>query len=129
MRRYVVFNGVGVAGFLVQLSVLWALVSLVGWPYLAATAIAVESALLLNFTLHERWTWRDRPARRATDRWSRLWRFHLLNGSVSMVGNLAVMAALTGGLGVPPLVANTAAVFACSLVNFAGSQRLVFRPT
>jgi putative flippase GtrA len=112
----------------VQLTVLWALVSVLGWPYLPATAIAVESALLVNFALHERWTWRDRPAV-SGGRAARLWRFHLLNGSVSLAGNLLVTATLTGGFGVPPLAANTAAVLACSLVNFAGSDRLVFRST
>lgn len=127
-RRWFIFNGVGIAGFVVQLAALWLLVVAGGWPYLAATALAVECALLFNFALHERWTWRDRPAIGTASRLSRLWRFHLVNGSVSMAGNLVVMAALTGSVGVPPLAANTIAVLACSLVNFAGSDRLIFRP-
>ena len=36
-----------------------------GVHYLVATAIGVEAAILTNFLWHDRWTWRDRPARAA----------------------------------------------------------------
>ena len=122
--RYLKFNTVGVAGFAVQLLALAVCLRL-GMHYLAATAIAVESAILHNFVLHERWTWHDRPAAGRT-RLARLARFHLLNGLVSLVGNLAIMRVLVGGLAVPPLAANLIAVLVCSAVNFLASDRVVF---
>ena len=125
--RFWRFNGVGVAGFVVQLAALTALLA-AGVHYLAATAIAVEAAVLHNFLWHERWTWRDRPAA-GPERLDRLWRFHILNGLVSLVGNLLIMRLLVGVLGVQPVIANAAAVLACALVNFAASDRLVFRVT
>ena len=124
MIRFLRFNGVGLGGFVLQLLVLSLLVRL-GLHYLAATALAVETAVLHNFFWHERWTWRDRPAR-GRARLARLGRFHLLNGSVSLAGNLVLMRLLVGELHVAPIPANVLAVVACSLINFLGSDRLVF---
>jgi len=123
--RFWRFNAVGVIGFAVQLAALMLLVD-AGVQYLAATAIAVEAAILHNFVWHDRWTWRDRPATGLT-RLARLLRFHALNGGVSLAGNLALMRLLVGVLHVPPLPANLAAVLSCAVVNFLASDRAVFR--
>ena len=122
--RFIRFNVVGLLGFVVQLAVLWGLVH-GGVHYLAATAIAVEAAVLHNYLWHERWTWRERDAR-GGDRLRRLGGFHVLNGAVSLAGNLALMRLLVGTWHMPPIAANLIAVTACSLVNFALSDRLVF---
>ena len=124
MIRFLRFNGVGLGGFVLQLLVLSLLVRL-GLHYLAATALAVETAVLHNFFWHERWTWRDRPVR-GRARLARLGRFHLLNGVVSIVGNLALMRLLVGEIGLPPLPANLIAVLACAIVNYFASDRIVF---
>jgi putative flippase GtrA len=123
--RFVRFNAVGLIGFVVQLLVL-ALLLRAGLHYLAATAIAVEVAILHNFLWHERWTWRERAAS-GRARLAQLGRFHLLNGLTSLIGNLLLMRLLVGTLGVPAVPANLAAVTACSLVNFFASDRAVFR--
>ena len=125
--RWLTFNGVGLLGLAVQLGMLTLLLSGLRWHYLAATAAAVEAAVLHNFIWHQRLTWRERKAGTVRTVASRLWRFHLINGAVSMAGNLAVMAMLTGGLGVHPVAANMIAVAICSVVNFFGSEVFVFR--
>src|SRR5688572_18827403 len=127
MNRWFTFNLVGAAGLVVQLGVLAVLVRSFGWHYLPATLLAVEAALLHNFLWHQRWTWRDRPAGTRQSTMARLVRFHLLNGAISIVGNLALMTLLTGILHVDPLVANLVAIGACSLLNFAASETMVFR--
>jgi putative flippase GtrA len=128
-RRWLVFNGVGALGVGVQLVTLGVLVHGGGVHYLTATAIAVEAAVLHNFAWHQRWTWRDRQSRSTRATVVRLARFHLLNGTLSLVGNVAAMAVLTGGLGMDPLPANFIAVVACSALNFMASEALVFRTT
>ena len=125
-RRWLLFNGVGILGFVVQLAVLTGLIRLLDIHYLVATVVAVEAAILHNFFWHQRHTWRDRPSAGASTR-RRLARFHLLNGTVSLAGNALVMLLLTGSLGVDPVRANVVAVLACSIVNFFGSETLVFR--
>ena len=87
MRRWTIFNAVGVLGFLVQLGVLTLLLG-TGLHYVVATTLAVEAAILHNFCWHSRWTWRDRPR---VDSTATLWRFHLANGLISLVGNAAAM--------------------------------------
>jgi putative flippase GtrA len=125
--RFLRFNGVGVVGFALQLGLL-ALLLRLGLHYLVATALAVELTVLHNFAWHARWTWQDRPAA-AGERAGRLWRFHATNGLVSLAGNLLLMRLLVGALGLPAVPSNLLAVLACALVNFAASDRIVFRIT
>jgi putative flippase GtrA len=122
VRRWAIFNAVGVLGFCVQLGVLTLLLQ-GGLHYVAATTLAVEAAILHNFCWHTRWTWGDRPR---TDRLTRLWRFHLANGLISLAGNAGAMWVLVGMAGMPPLPANLVAVGCCAVVNFLISDRLVF---
>ena len=126
-KRWLAFNGVGAMGVGVQLGVLALLVHGAGVQYLLATAIAVEAAVLHNFAWHQRWTWRDRPSRSAREVGVRLLRFHLLNGTVSLAGNLAVTAVLAGAMALDPIEANVIAIAICSTLNFFGSEGLVFR--
>lgn len=95
--------------------------------YLAATALAVEAAVLHNFYWHQRWTWRDRPAASWRESAHRLGRFHLLNGAISLAGNLAIVTLLAGLLDIDPVVASTVAIAVCSLLNFSASEALVFK--
>jgi putative flippase GtrA len=127
MIRFLKFNGVGLAGFALQLGLLALLVKL-GGHYLAATAVAVEVTVLHNFAWHQRWTWRDRRAA-AGSQMRRLWRFHAANGLVSLAGNVLLMQLFVGLLGWPVIPANLLAVLLCALVNFTASDRFVFRIT
>lgn len=127
-RRWAAFNAVGLAGMLVQLGVVAFLVRMAGWHYLAATAIGVESAVLHNFVWHQHWTWRDRPAHSARTAALRFMNFHLVNGVVSLVGNVGLTAFCTGVAGLDALISNVIAIIACSIVNFAASESFVFQP-
>jgi putative flippase GtrA len=127
LKRWLAFNGVGLLGVAVQLSILAALVHGIGLHYLVATAIAVETTVLHNFVWHQRWTWRDRPSGSRTAILARLARFHVLNGTVSLVGNVAIMAVAGGVFGAAPIPANIIAILLCSMINFVASEVLVFR--
>ncbi len=121
--RWLKFNVVGAIGIGVQVTALAFLVGVLGLNYLAATALAVETAVLHNFVWHERFTWPG-PAR---GRLRRLLKFHLTNGILSLLGNVLLMRLFTGALGVPYLPANMLAIASCSLANFAASHCFVFR--
>ncbi len=126
--RWLKFNFVGGIGVGVQLAALGLLVHVLRVPYLAATAAAVEMAVLHNFLWHERFTWADRTrASRPRQVAARLARFHAGNGAISIIGNLLLMRLLVGGLGVEPMVANAIAIAACALLNFAAGEWFVFR--
>ena len=120
MTRWLKFSVVGGIGVGVQLA---ALTLLLRWNvhYLAATALAVEIALLHNYVWHKYWTWAGREKRPG-----RLVRFHVANGLVSLVSNLIWMRVLTGWLHMPPLYANLIAITATAALNFALGDRWVF---
>ena len=125
LRRWLAFNGVGALGFVVQTVALWLLVEHGGLTPPIATLAATELAIVHNFVWHERWTWRDRPAR-GRRRAGRLLRFNITNGAVSLPGNVALVALLTGIAHLHYLAAALGAVLACSVLNFLLSDVLVF---
>ncbi len=58
--RWMKFNLVGGIGIAVQFAALFLMKSVLHFNYLAATAIAVEAAVVHNFVWHEQFTWADR---------------------------------------------------------------------
>jgi putative flippase GtrA len=100
----------------VQLAALALFSRLAVGHYLYASAAAVELAVLHNFVWHVLYTWRDRRDDSAL--LSRLLRFHLSNGLVSIVGNLVLMWVLVHGVHLPLLISNGIAILCCSVVNF-----------
>jgi putative flippase GtrA len=128
-RRYVVFNLVGGLGIAVQLALLHVFTAGLGLNYLLATGLAVEAAVLHNFFWHEGGTWRDRARLDRAGRWTRLLRFQISNGAISVCGNVMLMQLLVGTWGVNYTLANLASITACSIVNFLAGDRFVFPET
>ena len=122
--RPLAFICVGAVGFLVQMAVLTALTRGAHWPLSAATALAVEAAVLTNFFWHDCWTWRDlkQPGGRA----HRLWRFHIANGATSILGNVVLTTACVKSFGAAPLAANALAVVLLGAANYAVANGWVF---
>ena len=114
--RWGKFNLVGAAGMVVQLAALALFNRCAAGHYLVASAAALELTLLHNFIAHLHYTWRDRRNNSAL--LSQLLRFHLSNGLVSMLGNLALMRLLVGAAHLPLLASNSIAILCCSIVNF-----------
>jgi putative flippase GtrA len=124
LTRWFRFNAVGMAGVAAQLGMLWVCTRFLGMQYVAATAVAVEVALLHNFAWHEAWTWRGMPA---AGRWRRLARFHLANGLVSIVSNTLLTFLFKQNLGLPLPLSNLLAIAGTALSNFALANAFVFR--
>ena len=136
LLRWCKFNLVGGMGIVVQFAALFLLKRVLHFDYLAATAIAVEAAVVHNFVWHEQFTWADRTTsdRTISDRgisWRgsllRLLRFNLTTGAVSILGNLALMKVMVGQGHMNYLLANAIAIILCSLANFAVSEAWVFQ--
>jgi putative flippase GtrA len=125
--RWLKFNLVGAVGIVVQMGVFALLFSGLHLNYMVATALAVETAVLHNFVWHERYTWKHLPRGGARGVALRLARFHVGNGAVSILGNLALMRLFVGSLHIHHYVAGGLAIALCSLLNFAASEWFVFR--
>ena len=127
MTHWIKFNVVGLLGFGLQSATLFILTHTVySISYLAATAVAVELAVLNNFVWHQRWTWSDRPAAAKNETWRRLAKFNVTTGLVSLVGNLVLMSILVGRFGLPVTGANVITVGACSVLSFFLADRVAF---
>jgi putative flippase GtrA len=124
LMRWGRFNVVGVMGMVVQLAALACINRLVPGHYLFASAAAIELTLLHNFVWHVHYTWRDRRGDSAM--LAQLVRFHLSNGLVSMLGNLALMRVLVNEVHMPLLAANCIAILCCSIVNFCLGNNWAF---
>ena len=123
--RWCKFNLVGGIGIGVQIVALYFLKSLLHLNYLAATAMAVELAVIHNFFWHQNFTWPDRAEEKHGSA-RRFLRFNLTNGAVSILGNVALMRVLVGEAHMNYLLANVIAIAVCSVVNFSVSDRWVF---
>ncbi|MBX6341583.1 MAG: GtrA family protein [Thermomicrobiaceae bacterium] len=119
-RRFVRFGLVGASGVAVNMLLLYGLTEYAGLHYLAASVIATECAILNNFVLNNVWTFADT---RPTSSWlARALRYNLfaLGGLVITV---AILAALTSGLGLHYLVANLFAIAAATVWNYGANYR------
>jgi len=114
------FAVVGAIGFIVQISVL-ALLSAAGCPWLPATVVAVESAIVHNYLWHRFWTWNSRAVGPAT-----FLRFNAATAVTSITGNVLLMALFVGVFGLPVVLGNVLAVAAMSVANFLIGDRWVF---
>jgi putative flippase GtrA len=123
--RWSKFNAVGGMGMMLQLTALGIFERCAPGHYILISAVAVEIAILHNFIWHLHYTWRDRIDGSA--RLVPLVRFHLSNGLVSMVGNLAILRFLVQRFRVPLLMADCIAILCCSMINFGFGDRWVFK--
>ena len=128
VERFARFNGVGALGILVQLLVVHALVRWIGLPVSTATAAGVCAAVVHNFIWHRHWTWADRRDHH-TPVFATFFSFALANGLVSLVGNVAIVSALSAWSGVGPIAGNLVAIAACGLINYWTGDQVVFRAT
>jgi glycosyltransferase XagB len=119
-RRAVRFACVGLVGVGVNSLVLWLLTEWAHVYYLISSVFATSAAILSNFVVNHVWTFADVHTSEPT--LLRMAKF----GAVSIGGLLLSVTALfclTHFLGMPYLVANTGAIGAGVLWNYAGNRR------
>ena len=124
-RRWLRFTLVGLAGFALQLTVVWLLARLTPLPVSVVVTLAVLVTVSHNFFWHERVTW---PGRTREGRWRRWLAFHAANGVISVATNVVVTGPIMQMTGFPIEAANAIAVVVASLANFVAGDRVVFAP-
>jgi len=122
--RWVRFNLVGIMGFVLQTTMLFALVRWAGLGAAGAVTIAVLAAVSHNFVWHEYFTWPNLPRESRFRRWLS---FHLSTGMLSVVSNVAVTLMVAKATTLPLVACNAVAVAIVSTANFWVSDRLIFR--
>jgi putative flippase GtrA len=119
LPRFGRFAVVGIGGLVVNNVVLLLLHGLWRMALLPATVVAVEIAIVHNYTLNEVWTFRRR--RLSVQRFAGF----SLAAAVSLLINVGVVA-LLAGIGLFYLLANLAGIGAAFAINFAVSSMWIW---
>ena len=122
LLRFARFCLVGLSGVLVNMGLLWLLTTFAGFYYLVSSAVAIETAVISNFLLNDRFTFSDRrtPGIAAFSR--RLLKFNL----VSLAGvaiNMGALWLLTEAFGVYYLFSNLCGIALATLWNYLVNNR------
>jgi len=113
------FGLVGASGVVINTALLYLLIEVGGLNHLVAAVFATEVAILSNFALNDRWTFRDSKPAASVVR--RAFRYNLIAlGGLAI--SIAVLAALTLFAGFNYLFANLFAIGAATLWNYAASR-------
>lgn len=123
-ERITRFGIVGVSGVLVNTAILWLLVRGVELAVPLASVLATEAAILSNFVLNDRWTFRSVSRRGSLG--GRLLRFNVVS-----LGGMAITAVILTALvrygHLPLLLANLIAVGGAMAWNYGMNIRWTWR--
>jgi dolichol-phosphate mannosyltransferase len=122
--RLIRFGLVGISGIVVNTAILWTLVHRTGLAVPLASMLATEVAIISNFLLNDRWTFRAGARRHGV--WLRLLPFNgvALGG---MVLTAVLLTTLTNYAGLPLLIANVLAVGGAMIWNYVMNTRWTWR--
>ena len=120
------YGAVGLSGVVVNTAVLWTLVALLGLPLLVASVLATETAILNNFFLNDRWTFRSSGEHSSLVQ--RLLRFNAVSLG-GMAINALLLMVLTYYAGLYLLIANLIAVGGAMCWNYMINSRWTWRGT
>ncbi len=118
------FCAVGAIGFAVETAIFALTCSVPALPLVLGKALAIEAAVLSNFTLNNLWTFRGNCDPKPLPWMSGCVRYHLacLTGAVMNLGVFSALAAL----GLPAYAAHFSAVLLSALVNYKLCCRFVW---
>lgn len=121
---FVRFLMVGASGTVVNMGVLWLLVT-AGLPHLPAVLISTESSILSNFFLNDLWTFRQSTA---TERSlsARLWRYQLVSSLTALL-TIALFILFSDVAHVYYLLAQFVAIGTATIINFGINMRFTWQ--
>lgn len=116
MNRILRFATVGASGIVVNQGLLWFFTEVAGLYYLLSSAIGIETSIITNFILNDKWTFRDRSEGRGG-----MLRRGIKFNTVSVAGlliNVSVLYLCTEFLGIYYLLSNLVGILAAFLWNY-----------
>ncbi|MBW8890100.1 MAG: GtrA family protein [Fibrobacteres bacterium] len=112
------FGIVGGTGVLVNAGLLYLFTECLGLRYRISSIIAIECAIVNNFTWNFRWTWADRRADGATPVTLLFLKFNLGSGLVALAVNWGLLVFLTEKAGLYYQAANLIGILCGVAANF-----------
>ena len=123
--RLIRFSIVGVIGAGINTSFLWLLTDLAGLFYLFSSAIAIEIAIIIQFLLNDRWTFRERKTKDLKQFIERILKSNLWR-SGGLALNVAILYLLTEYAGLYYLISNIFGIVCAFILNYVLESRLTW---
>jgi dolichol-phosphate mannosyltransferase len=123
--RLIRFSIVGVIGAGINTGLLWLFTDLAGIYYLLSSAIAIEIAILIQFLLNDRWTFKEKKTKGVKQFIVRILKSNLWR-SGGLVVNIGVLYLLTEYAGIYYLTSNIFGIFCAFLWNYLFESRLTW---
>lgn len=123
--RLTKFSIVGVIGAGINTWFLWLFTDVVGLYYLYSSAIAIEIAIILQFLMNDRWTFKEQKTMHVEQFVKRIIKSNIWR-SGGLAVNIGVLYFLTEYLGVYYLLSNIAGIICSFLLNYLFESRLTW---
>ena len=125
-RKLISYHLISWVGTLVNLGVMWLTHGVLKVPLMIAGVIAIEVAIIHNFTGHYFITWKHRVKHTLKDYLLLLFKYNLVTASIDFVVNLGILWTLTHFLGVHYLIANVTGQILGPVFKLLANEFLVF---
>jgi len=119
------FSIVGVIGAGINTGFLWILTDLAGLYYLFSSVVAIEIAIMMQFMMNDRWTFRDRKTTDAGQFIKRIFKSNLWR-SGGLAVNVGVLYLFTAYIGVYYLLSNIFGIICAFSLNYILESRLTW---
>ncbi|MBO8130783.1 MAG: GtrA family protein [Candidatus Marinimicrobia bacterium] len=127
LKNIIRFQFVAWLGTFVNLGSLWLFHGQLDLPISISGALAIELAILHNFTWHYFITWNDRVHFTLSDFLKRLYKYNILTASVDFAINLSTLYSLNKFLGVHYMLAGIIGMSAGPIFKFLINEFIIFR--
>ena len=123
--RLTKFSIVGVIGAVINTWFLWLFTDVAGLYYIYSSAIAIEIAIILQFLMNDRWTFREQKTTHVEQFVKRIIKSNVWR-SGGLAVNIGVLYFLTESLGVYYLLSNIVGIICAFLLNYLFESRLTW---
>lgn len=123
-REFLAFCVVGGSGVLINTGLLLLLSRVAGLRLEFASPLAIEGAILWNYALNDRWTFRLRATQSSSV--GRLLRFHLVSAASALI-NYGLLLVLVRTAGMRDLVANLIGIAVGTFINYGANSLWTWR--
>jgi len=126
-KKIIKFGLVGASGIVVNSAILYSLTEYLGIFYLMSALVAIETSIITNFILNDRWTFSAGKGvnHRIRSVWKRFASFQAVSVG-GLVINFAVLMSLTEFLGIYYMVSNIVGIFVAFLWNFIVNRHVTW---
>ncbi len=123
--RLIKFSIVGVIGAGINTWFLWLFTDFAGLYYLHSSVIAIEIAIILQFLMNDRWTFREQKTTHVEQFMKRIIKSNIWR-SGGLAINIGVLYFLTEHAGVYYLLSNIVGIICAFLLNYLFESRLTW---